>query len=59
MDKYENDYHNCSNERLAQLLREVALKNNGDDREIIYQAAARIEARMFEPRIPFNHEAFG
>lgn len=39
MEKYENDYHNCTNERLAQLLREIAMRNNGDDREIIHQAA--------------------
>lgn len=58
MEKYEDDIHNCTNERLAQLLREIGRRHVDQDRAIIYEAATRIEARKFQPRIPFNHEAF-
>lgn len=48
MDKYEDDIHNCTNERLAQMLREIARRHVEFDREAIYEAANRIEARRFE-----------
>lgn len=57
-DKYEDDIHNVSNERLAEMLKEIARRNDGDDRTTVFEAAKRIEARRFEPRPPFNHEAF-
>lgn len=32
MNKYEDDIHNCTNERLAQMLREIARRHVGMDR---------------------------
>lgn len=58
MDKYENDVHNCTNEQLAQMVREIARRHVDQDKETLLEAAKRIEARRFEPRPPFNHEAF-
>lgn len=58
MDKYENDVHNCTNEQLAQMVREIARRHVDQDKETLLEAAKRIEARRFEQRPPFNHEAF-
>ena len=71
MDKYENDIHNCTNPRLADLLDEIAngaeigMKQIELDEEIIEiakkenkilrEAAKRLRIKQHEL---FNHEAF-
>lgn len=57
-EKYEDDVHNISNEQLAKMLREIACRHVDPDQAVLNEAAKRIEARRFEPKPPFNHEAF-
>ena len=58
MENYEDDIHNVTNEHLAKMVREIARRHVDQDKETLLEAAKRIEARRFEPRPPFNHEAF-
>ena len=67
--KYEDDIHNCTNERLAEMLEEEARFNaiaqlscsseNGTSyrkrQHLFSEAAARLREKHKEP---FNHEAF-
>lgn len=57
-EKYEDDVHNINNEQLAKMLREIARRHVGLDQDVLNEAAKRIEARRFESKPPFNHEAF-
>lgn len=54
-EKYEDDIHNATPERLAQMIEELARRHVDKDRETLYEAARRLRDRQ---RIPFNHEAF-
>ena len=49
--------HYATDERLAQLLREIARRHVDDDRETIYEAARRLEAYRHRAET-FNDEAF-
>ena len=57
-DKYADDLHNCTSERLAEMIEQYANRYEGQEKELMLEAACRLKARRFEPRIPFNHEAF-
>lgn len=57
-EKYEDDAHNISNEQLVKMLREIARRHVDLDQDVLNEAAKRIEARRFEPKPPFNYEAF-
>lgn len=48
MRKYEDDTHNCTNEQLANMVREIARRHVDQDKETLLEAANRIEARRFE-----------
>lgn len=62
IEKYEDDMHNVSIQRLVEILRcEIVAKNctlTEFERAAINEAADRLEARDFAPYIPFNHEQF-
>lgn len=57
--KYEDDIHNCTNERLAEMLEEKAEQAESWyhtlNAELYREAAARLREKHKEP---FNHEAF-
>lgn len=70
MDKYENDVHNCTNTRLADMLEEIAdgaekafgqidneevLEIAKKENKILREAAKRLRIKQHEL---FNHEAF-
>lgn len=61
-EKYEDDMHNVSIQRLVEILRcEIVAKDcmlTEFERAAINEAANRLEARDFAPYIPFNHEQF-
>lgn len=48
MSKYEDDTHNCTNEQLTNMVREIARRHVDQDKETLLEAANRIEARRFE-----------
>lgn len=48
MDKYEDNVHNCTNEQLAKMVREIARRHVDQDKETLLEAANRIEVRRFE-----------
>lgn len=56
--KYEDDFHNCTSERLAEIITQYANCHVGDEKEAMLEAAKRLKARWSERPIPFNHEAF-
>ena len=56
-EKTEDDIHNVSSERLAQMIEEIAKKHAGVDNEALLEAARRIRIPFVAP-ISFNHEAF-
>lgn len=56
--KYEDDFHNCTNERLAEIITQYANRHVGDEKEAILEAAKRLKERWYNIPIPFNHEAF-
>ena len=62
IEKYEDDMHNVSVQRLVEILRcEIVAKDctlTEFERTAINEAADRLEARDFAPYIPFNHEQF-
>lgn len=62
IEKYEDDMHNVSVQRLVEILRcEIVAKDctlTEFERAAINEAANRLEARDFAPYIPFNHEQF-
>lgn len=57
--KYEDDIHNCTNERLAEMLEEKAEQAESWyltlNAELYREAAARLREKH---KVPFNHEAF-
>lgn len=61
-EKYEDDMHNVSVQRLVEILRcEIVSKDcilTEFERAAINEAANRLEARESAPYIPFNHEQF-
>lgn len=57
MDKYEDDMHNCTNEQLVKMVREIARRHVEQDKETLLEAARRIE-NIRNIQIPFNDEAF-
>lgn len=65
-EKYEDDMHNVSTQRLVEILRyEIVAEDSAKnsmltefERTAINEAANRLEAREFAPYIPFNHEQF-
>ena len=57
-DKYEDDMHNVTNQRLAQMIRELARRHVEKDQETLLEAARRIE-NIDNIHVPFNSEAFG
>lgn len=54
MDKYEDDMHNVHGKQLAKTLREIARRHVDRDREVIYEAANRVEAQETASYIPDN-----
>lgn len=52
-DKYEDDIHNVTPERLAQMIEEIARRHVDTDKEALLEAARRIRERK-EPL--FNYE---
>ncbi len=61
-EKYEDDMHNASVQRLVEILRyEIIAKDcmlTEFERAAINEAANRLEARESVSYIPFNHEQF-
>lgn len=60
MDKYEDDIHNCTNERLAEMLEFVAARINilpHEEQETVHEAARRLRF-IANTRTMFNHEQF-
>ena len=71
MDKYENDVHNCTSTRLADMLDEIAneleeyldqvdldneiIETAKQEKEILREAAKRLRIKQHEL---FNHEQF-
>lgn len=56
--KYEDDIHNCTNERLAEMLDIDAIYHDltyGEAKAIVEEAAARLREKR---KYPFNNEAF-
>lgn len=62
--KYEDDIHNCTNDRLAEMLEKQAdscfslcgqIEHKESDRELLLEAAARLREKH---KVPFNSEAF-
>lgn len=56
--KYEDDIHNCTNERLAEMLDIDEIYHDltyGEAKAIVEEAAARLREKH---KVPFNHEAF-
>lgn len=54
-EKYEDDIHNCTSDRLAQMVEEIARRHVDTDKEALNEAARRLRER---PNAPFNYEAF-
>lgn len=56
--KYEDDIHNCTNERLAEMIEAECIPGTEltvIGTELVKEAAARLRTKHKEP---FNHEAF-
>lgn len=55
MSKYEDDTHNCTNEQLAKMVRELARRHVEQDKATLLEAAKRIDD-IGRLHIQFNHE---